>query len=314
MSTPILLDLCRHVAHVRQGEWDGLAIDDLCLDSLFTSVRLSDGSVGVAMNYDLEGDHCITHAQVDETRRRLRERLVEEPLLWEFLQKPSPSLGQQALLVAVLSALCAPVLADEVQLRRLGLMSTAGRIALKTFEPVGCRKLAVVGFGGFLEEALAQDWLEKVSCIDFLANNEEFRRINPYPFRLYEEASKRMEVVYDDGPRAGELIEEADVVCISASTLCNGSLESLLPSPRSGRVVIVEGPSGGVLPGPLFERGVTHLVHNPVEVDFVELSHRFSRQSRLGLQKINSGRFIDVILPEQRTVWAAVAKIEPGSS
>jgi hypothetical protein len=305
MSTPVLLDLCRHLANVRSRDWERLAIDDLCLDSLFTSVRLSDGSVGLAMNYDLEGSHSITYAQVDETRRRLRDRLTEEPLLWQFLQKPSPSLGQQALLVAVLSALSAPVLADDVRLRELGLVSSQGRVALKSFEPLGCRKVAVVGFGGFLEEALAQDWLVKVSCIDFLANDEEFRRINPYPFRLYQEASKRMDVVYDDGPRAVELIEEADVVCISASTLCNGSLESLLPSPRADRVVILEGPSGGVLPGPLFERGVTHLVHNPVDVDFVELSHRFSRQTRQGLQKINSGRFIDVILPEQRTVSTA---------
>ena len=105
-----------------------------------------------------------------------------------------------------------------------------------------------------------------------------------------------------DPEDAAELLEEADILCLSASTLSNRSLEHLLPTRRPDRVIILEGPSGGVLPGPLFERGITHLVHNPIDVDFVTLCHRFSRQNRQGLQKITSGRFIDIILPEQRTV------------
>ena len=111
-----------------------------------------------------------------------------------------------------------------------------------------------------------------------------------------------MDVLYDDGGQTLRLIEEADIVCITASTLCNGTLESLL---SKSKVVIVEGPSGGVLPQPLFERGVTHLVYNPVDVDYVTLSHRHSRQRRKGQQITTSGRFIDIILPEQRTVRGA---------
>ena len=70
-----------------------------------------------------------------------------------------------------------------------------------------------------------------------------------------------------------------------------------------GAAVVLEGPSGGVLPTPLFNRGVTHLVHNPVDIDYVELSRRFSRQRARGLQAISSGEFIDILLPEQRTVF-----------
>lgn len=79
-------------------------------------------------------------------------------------------------------------------------------------------------------------------------------------------------------------------------------MEALLPPTPHDKVVILEGPSGGVLPGPLFERGITHLVHNPVDVDYVHLSQRFSRQAVKGLAKTTSGRFIDMLLPEQRTV------------
>jgi len=301
----LLQDLSRHIQEQRQSDWSGLAIDDLCLDSLFLSVRLKDGSSGAAMNYDLEGVPDITPAQIDNTRQRLLEKLPEDPLLWDYLQAgDSDSLAHQALWVAILSALSHPILQDPERLRQLGLKSEAGRIPLSHFKEPGVRKVTIIGFGGYLEEALTQDWLETVYCCDFLALDENFQRYNPYPFRIKEEAEKRgLRVVYDDGQNASALIDEADLICLSASTLCNGSLEALLPP--DPRIVILEGPSGGVLPGPLFELGVTHLVHNPVDIDFVQLCHRFSRQNRQGMQKISSGRFIDILLPEQRTVSRA---------
>lgn len=305
VSYSLLLDLSRAVREARDAEWNELRLEDLCLDSLFLAVRLSDGHCGAAMNYDLEGHHSITVAQVDQTRLQLLEIAQGDPLLWDYLQQDTPSDAHNALWVLILSALSAPVLLDEERLSSMGMRSQAGRIPLREFRERGARTVTVVGFGGYLEEALAQDWLETVNCIDFLATSEDFKQRNPYPFNLREEALKRMNVVYDDGANAQELLEAADVLCLSASTLCNRSLEALLPSAREGRVIILEGPSGGVLPGPLFDRGVTHLVHNPIDVDFVQLCHRFSRQNRVGLQKVSSGRFIDIILPEQRTVTRA---------
>ena len=296
----LLLELARHVQEVRQPDWHNLRIEDLCLDSLFASVRLNDSSVGVALNYDLEGDATLTLKQVDETRQFLLGMLAEQPLLWDFLCQPTESLGQMALLVSVMAALSAPILQSNARLAPLGLSAVDGRIPLKSFRHLGAKRVTVVGFGGYLEEALQQDWLTHVACCDFNANNPEFKRKNPYPFQLYEQA--KMDVLYDDGGQTLRLIEEADIVCITASTLCNGTLESLL---SKSKVVIVEGPSGGVLPQPLFERGVTHLVYNPVDVDYVTLSHRHSRQRRKGQQITTSGRFIDIILPEQRTVRGA---------
>ena len=297
-----LPDLSRHIREQRQSDWSALAIDDLCLDSLFLSVRLKDGSSGAAMNYDLEGVPDITPTQIDHTRQRILEKLPGDPLLWDYLHTgDSDSLAHQALWVAILSALSSPILQNPERLKQLGLKSQNGRIPLQHFQAQGVRKVTIIGFGGYLEEALTQDWLETVYCCDFLALDENFQRYNPYPFRIKEEAEKRgLQVVYDDGQNASALIDEADLICLSASTLCNGSLEALLPP--DPRIVILEGPSGGVLPGPLFERGVTHLVHNPIDIDFVELCHRFSRQNRQGMQKISSGRFIDILLPEQQTV------------
>lgn len=298
----LLEDLSRHIQQQRQTDWPGLALDDLCLDSLFLSVRLNDGCSGAAMNYDLEGVPDVTPAQIDHTRTRLLEIQKDDPLLWNYLHtQDSQSPAHQALWVAMLSALSDPILRSPERLQELGLRSQTGRIPLKNFQEQGVRKITIIGFGGYLEEALTQEWLETVNCCDFLACNEDFQRYNPYPFKIREEARQRgQNVVYDDGQNASALIDEADLVCLSASTLCNGSLEALLPP--DPRIVILEGPSGGVLPGPLFELGVTHLVHNPIDIDFVQLCQRFSRQNRQGMQKVSSGRFIDILLPEQRTV------------
>jgi hypothetical protein len=165
---------------------------------------------------------------------------------------------------------------------------------------LGAARVVIVGVGGYLAEAVAQDWLGQLACCDFNFGDPAFRANNPYLFQRLAERS----VIVDDGAGTTGLIAEADIVCISASTLCNSSLQSLLPG-NGSKVVIVEGPSGGVLPGPLFDRGVTHLVHNPVDVDYVQLSQRYSRHCAKGLMTVSSGRFIDLILPEQRTIRGA---------
>ena len=97
-----------HVKEVRAKDWDDLFIDDLCLDSLFLSVRLNDGQVGIAMNYDLEGHSSLTYQQIDDTRQHLLGLLDDDPLLWQLLSEPTESHAQMALSQAILSALSAP--------------------------------------------------------------------------------------------------------------------------------------------------------------------------------------------------------------
>lgn len=284
----MLTELAQHVREVRASDWNQLRVDDLWLDALFCSVRLNDGSVGLALNYDQEGLQGVPREVSAATRAYLLETTPEDPLLWDLLTQPSDSLAQTALLVALLSALSAPVLNSPERLARLGLTSRDGRIPLKEFPG---KTVTIVGAGGYLGEAVQH--FERVYCCDFNHADAGFatkvRRRYPQP-----------NLILDSGERTLELIAEADIVCLSASTLCNGSLAALLP--HEPKTVILEGPSGGVLPGPLLKRGVTHLVHNPVDVDFVHLSQRFSRQQEKGLTDMVSGRFIDIILPEQRTV------------
>jgi uncharacterized protein (DUF4213/DUF364 family) len=52
------------------------------------------------------------------------------------------------------------------------------------------------------------------------------------------------------------ILPEADIVVISGSSLVNGTLDRLLELSKKARVVVVAGPTAGMLPEPLFERSV----------------------------------------------------------
>lgn len=206
MPSTLYRDLAEHVRQVRQADWPALKIDDLWLDNLFLSVRLNDGSVGVALNYDQEGDG-IPRSVASATRNFLIEQIPQQPLLWDLLLAPAPEgeHAQTALLIATLSALSAPVLLDEGRLQPLGLKSSDGRIPLKTFQ--GKKRVTIIGAGGYLVEALHQDWLEQVACCDFNFADDSFKSQNPFVFELVGEARKRMNVVTDAGANTMRLIE-----------------------------------------------------------------------------------------------------------
>jgi uncharacterized protein (DUF4213/DUF364 family) len=61
---------------------------------------------------------------------------------------------------------------------------------------------------------------------------------------------------YVPADQAGNAISGADVLVVTGVTLLNGTLEGILHQVRSGADVYLMGPTAGMLPGPLFARGV----------------------------------------------------------
>jgi len=57
--------------------------------------------------------------------------------------------------------------------------------------------------------------------------------------------------------KAAETLPWADIIVSTGTTLINDSLEELLKAARSDAEFIVVGPSASILPGPLFDRGVS---------------------------------------------------------
>lgn len=56
--------------------------------------------------------------------------------------------------------------------------------------------------------------------------------------------------------RADEVIGRADILVITGVTLLNHTLEGILQQARKGADIYVMGPTAGMLPGPLFARGI----------------------------------------------------------
>ena len=61
---------------------------------------------------------------------------------------------------------------------------------------------------------------------------------------------------YVPAERSEEILRQADVLIITGVTLVNGTLEGILKSAKPEAEIAVVGPSAGLLPGPMFERGV----------------------------------------------------------
>jgi len=113
------------------------------------------------------------------------------------------------------------------------------------------RTVGVVGFGGFMEMCASLPGIARVLVADMhIAHRHEqvaatIGRLNAqYP-------APRIECIGSDIQRLQDM---CDVVQITASALCNGTMDDLLDALAEVPLIMV-GPSGSVAPGPWFRRG-----------------------------------------------------------
>jgi hypothetical protein len=71
-------------------------------------------------------------------------------------------------------------------------------------------------------------------------------------------------ITFSDGGDAEARIKASDVLSVTGSALCNGTMERLLSYARGGPVVVVQGQSAAVHPAAFFRRGV-HLVATTIK-------------------------------------------------
>jgi hypothetical protein len=93
-------------------------------------------------------------------------------------------------------------------------------------------------------------------------------------------ARPELDFSLSDGSDLGPRMRGADLVCISGSTLCNGSLERLLEAASNCRAIVLQGQSAGIHPAALFLRGVSLVSTTLKPADLVE---SFDRNLLTGL-------------------------------
>lgn len=283
--------------------WSSLSVVDLCIANTIATVKLSNGHCGLALNFDLVGHEPKLTPELAETlRSRLLARARQEPLLTETLFEAKEGPTFRSLSVALLNALSQSLLTPQ-HLTPKGSKLLPGRMPIAHLEGLGSKAL-IIGCGGYLEDALNAPFITEVVCSDLAFGIPEAMEdyYRPYLEDVVFPYREHKKVEISDGSNTADLISNCDLLFITGSTLVNDTLPDILKWANHTPIIVLEGNTAGLYPFPLFEQGVTHLVQTVVDLDFVTLSQRYTRQRMAGHIQMESAQYTETLLPEMRTL------------
>ena len=259
------------------GEHDSSRLDEtmeLFIGRAFVVARgVTDRSVGIAMDY---GQY---QAESSSGARRVAVGMASEILAPGWSIDNCSAETASSLRVAVVSAMCRPFFSRE-SLESAGLRSVSMSYSeMYDIRPghehpiVDCvadalsdnATAAVVGFGNNLEVLAFDPRIKSVVVAD---RHFASRRITIDRVVASLNRSIGYEKVKFVGSDSSQL-NDVDVIDITASSLCNSSIEELLRIDASVR--ILTGPSGAVAPAPLVDAGIDLIVTELRRPDFPEI-------------------------------------------
>jgi hypothetical protein len=243
-------------------------ITDLRLTNYFNMVRLDDGSVGAALNYA-----ALSTSNLDERRHALMAEIDKDPLLLQATTS-ADDLLLLSLRVATVSALSAPVIRRGGDPRFIASAAVPGAIF------GAARSAVVIGFGGYMQALARSPSIQSLHVADLLypGRRDEMDRV----CARYQSERQGLRMTVSDGNDIWRRLASADLVCITASTLCNGSMEKLLKAAASCAKVIVQGQSGSIHPVGMFRRGVALVSTTLKPLDLIDLSDQYLRRTLEG--------------------------------
>lgn len=220
----------------------GEAINDLTIERavigvFFTGVKLSNGQGGIcATPVKVMPDAVCCSSSSGRMPRAGKLRGCQALEMAEQAIMEKDTALKKALAMAIISAFSASCWANNPP-RDYVIKRDADPLDMD-FSPE--KKVAVVGALGPLLKKL---------------------KTKGVPYRVLEMDTSTLKP--DEMPhfwppeKAAEALPWADIIVSTGTTLINDSLEDLLMAARPESEFIVVGPSASILPGPLFDRGVT---------------------------------------------------------
>lgn len=211
------------------------------------------GQCGITMNFT-DCQPAFGKPQVDTDR--LRKFIGAGLFKVAAAYIKSSSLQERSIGVSALSALSQPLITTEM-LKNRGFKVLGGNISFTSLLKAD-DIAAAVGYGGKLGEMA--DRCRELHVTD-IRPREMFQTVmidtdiyyTPRRIFVHEEKENR------------RVLGQATAVLITGSSLVNGTFEKLVSYARKARLICVWGPSAGIIPDVLFERGVHY-------VDTVQIS------------------------------------------
>jgi uncharacterized protein (DUF4213/DUF364 family) len=226
MGAGLLAETVAELRRLHGTSWERLRVERAVVGVVFSGVKLSDGSGGLAGTPRPEGRWL-------QEAPRPPGALERSPVA-ELLEPWPEDPYRRALAVAALNALSAPWL--EGGRYRV----VRDRDAFELLELKAGMSVAVVGaFSSYIDRLKAVPGLR----LKVLELREEALR--PEDKHLYVPAA-----------RAADVVPGCDALVITGMTVVNETLEGLLALAEPKAQTVLVGPSGSLLPDALFARGV----------------------------------------------------------
>lgn len=211
-------------------EIENLVLSDVRIGLYLTAVRLSDNSVGVSSTLPAEHPFCLKENRNfdDFSPLKIRGKRVTD-----ILETDSKSRIVSGLKTAVLNAVSSGIISSG----KYRIMENCDPVQLLDLE----KKQTITVVGAF------HSYIRKISetgnRLFVLEKNKN--ALHP-EFRNY----------YIEAAHYEKVVPVSDVLLITGQTLVNDTIDELLALARPGCRIIVAGPSGGIIPDVLFEKGV----------------------------------------------------------
>jgi len=245
----------------------GLKIEKILLSSPFSVVKLNDGSIGSAINYD-NLLNLIPQHQNKLKEKQFYSKLEKDPLLWNSLVDKEDLLST-SLKVSILSSLSQDMLNSEVlskckiNFKRVSYLESeeSGYPYVIPSLMKNTESILIIGEGGVYPYYVLKRKIPKIVVCDLrYKNHDKLKKTKREAELLIRNFKYKGDLSFIDTQNLGETEIFFDTLWITGSTLCNDTLGGLTPLFKKPEIVVLQGPSCSVFPKILFELGITDIL------------------------------------------------------
>lgn len=245
----------------QKTDLSNVAITDIYLNKTFSIIRLNNGANGVAMNY-----FKFSSEEIKKSAHHLfMKKLKSDPLLLNYLfNTNSRNLLKLNLKVALLSALSKGLIKDCKKFK------ITKNIDEYVFD--GINSAVVIGFGGYMDLIITKTKIKNIHISDLFYDNRKMeidKKISEYKNKFPDKM-----ITVSNGIDNKQKMESSELVSITGSAFCNGTMDSLLDYSKNCKKIIIQGNSANIYPEVLFEKGVSLVATIDVSEDLIALAEK----------------------------------------